>query len=267
MLVTGLVLAFVYEWRVALVVLAVSPLIGVCGWLMAHSMNAMSHAVQDAYGKAGGIATEALTAVRTVSSFGLDRTFAERYEANLDLAVRAQIRGSALLGCSSGGLLASFAAFLAVGVLYGSSLIADEHERSAFGWVTNQSGGNLTFWCSDPNKNTPMHERDTPCPGDLDTFKMTCGWARVAVQYGTHEKSFGFDSEASFRDYCVDESPPEYVDENRRALPPPPLAPAPLPPPPTTAPRVLRAATTTAASSARRACSLPSSRCRLGASP
>ena len=78
MLVTGLILAFMYEWRVALVVLAVSPLIGVCGWLMAFSMNAMSHAVQEAYGKAGGIATEALTAVRTVSAFGLNAAFSER---------------------------------------------------------------------------------------------------------------------------------------------------------------------------------------------
>ena len=211
-------------------VLAVSPIIGVSGWLMAYSMNRMSRAVQDAYGKAGGIATEALTAVRTVSAFGLNSRFSERYEANLADAVKAQIRGSALLGCSSGGLLAGFAAFLAVGMLYGTALIAAEHERSAFNWVTNHTG-NLTYWCSNPNDNLPQYPRVTPCPERLDAFKMTCNLAKVFVQYDTHETLFGFDGQTSFRDYCQEEAPRDYEDENRRAVftrpaPAPPARPA-----------------------------------------
>ena len=88
---------------------------------------------------------------------------------------------------------------LAAVARYGTSLLADEHERSAFNWITN-STGNLTVWCSEPDDNVPLHGLDTPCPERLDAFKMTCNWAKVFVQYDTHETSFGFDSEAQFRE-------------------------------------------------------------------
>ena len=59
---------------------------------------------------------------------------------------------------------------LAAVARYGTSLLADEHERSAFNWITN-STGNLTVWCSEPDDNVPLHGLDAPCPERLDAFK------------------------------------------------------------------------------------------------
>jgi ATP-binding cassette subfamily B (MDR/TAP) protein 1 len=60
-------LCFSFEWRVALIILACSPLIFIAGAVLNWAQQNGQKKIQDAYAQAGGIASEVLSAVRTVA--------------------------------------------------------------------------------------------------------------------------------------------------------------------------------------------------------
>ncbi|EQC29865.1 hypothetical protein SDRG_12409 [Saprolegnia diclina VS20] len=58
---TGVIISLVYGWELALVLLAVSPLVAGSGYWMIKAITAATQAGVDAYAEAGGIAQEALS--------------------------------------------------------------------------------------------------------------------------------------------------------------------------------------------------------------
>ena len=69
-MVGGFIVAFVFGWQLALVMLALCPLIVVAGALTGRVMGALTSKEQTAYGEAGAIAEQAISAIRTVVAFG-----------------------------------------------------------------------------------------------------------------------------------------------------------------------------------------------------
>lgn len=80
--------------------------------------------IQDAYGRAGGVASEALTAIRTVAALGAEQSFQQRYEANLAAAERVGIRSTVCVGFARGLLLSAGSFMIAAGLLYGGTRLA-----------------------------------------------------------------------------------------------------------------------------------------------
>ena len=64
----GLIIAFVYGWKMALVILAVLPVLAVSGYLIFFTTS-LTKGELDAYAVAGGIAEEVLSGIRTVTAF------------------------------------------------------------------------------------------------------------------------------------------------------------------------------------------------------
>jgi ABC-type multidrug transport system fused ATPase/permease subunit len=81
--VTGVAGGFSKDWKITLVVLSVCPAIVLSVWALATVLSTSTKKQNKAYGKAGGIATEALFAMRTISALGLQESFAERYSKAL----------------------------------------------------------------------------------------------------------------------------------------------------------------------------------------
>ncbi|MGB1605984.1 MAG: ABC transporter transmembrane domain-containing protein, partial [Promethearchaeia archaeon] len=70
--------------------------------------------ITKAYGQAGGVATEALFAVRTVVSLGIEDQFEKRYNSSLGGARKATVRNMTAFGVSVGMALSAYLIMMAV---------------------------------------------------------------------------------------------------------------------------------------------------------
>ena len=81
--VTGIVGGLTKDVPIALVTLSMAPLVAIAIVVLAGVMAVTTKNQNKAYAKAGGIATEALFAIKTVASLGLEPVFTKRYSSNL----------------------------------------------------------------------------------------------------------------------------------------------------------------------------------------
>jgi ABC-type multidrug transport system fused ATPase/permease subunit len=70
MFVAGMIVAFVYGWRLALVILSVLPLLAAVGYVFSKFFAASASAGQAHYAGAGGVAYEVISLIRTIVAFG-----------------------------------------------------------------------------------------------------------------------------------------------------------------------------------------------------
>lgn len=119
------VIGFVYGWKLTLVVLAVSPLLIVASGFLAKVVSSMTDRELDAYAKAGSVAEEVLSSIRTVVAFSGENKEYERYSKNLSDAKKTGIQKSWGIGAAMGFLWLSMFLSYALGFWYGSGLIRE----------------------------------------------------------------------------------------------------------------------------------------------
>uniref|UniRef100_A0A8C8JWF1 Bile salt export pump n=1 Tax=Oncorhynchus tshawytscha TaxID=74940 RepID=A0A8C8JWF1_ONCTS len=124
--VCGFAMGFVKGWKLTLVIIAASPLIGVGAALMA----LLTGQELQAYAKAGAVADEVLTSIRTVAAFGGELKEVERYDKNLISAQRWGIRKGLIMGFFTGYMWFIIFLCYALAFWYGSSLVVDTQEYS-----------------------------------------------------------------------------------------------------------------------------------------
>ncbi|KAM9805144.1 bile salt export pump [Neosynchiropus ocellatus] len=126
----GFMVGFIGGWKLTLVVIAVSPLIGVAAALMAMAVSRLTGRELTAYAKAGAVADEVLSAIRTVAAFGGESKEADRYDKNLEEAQNWGVKKGSIIGVFQGYLW--FVIFLcyALAIWYGSKLVIDTKEMS-----------------------------------------------------------------------------------------------------------------------------------------
>uniref|UniRef100_A0A3P8RBY9 Bile salt export pump n=1 Tax=Astatotilapia calliptera TaxID=8154 RepID=A0A3P8RBY9_ASTCA len=125
--VCGFCVGFVKGWKLTLVIIAASPLIGVGAGLMA-LVRLLTGMELQAYAKAGSVADEVLSSIRTVAAFGGEKKEVQRYDRNLVSAQRWGIRKGLIVGFFTGFMW--LVIFLCYGLAfwYGSSLVVDTKE-------------------------------------------------------------------------------------------------------------------------------------------
>ncbi|NP_001118128.1 ATP-binding cassette, sub-family B (MDR/TAP), member 11b [Oncorhynchus mykiss] len=128
--VCGFAMGFVKGWRLTLVIIAASPLIGVGAALMALFVAKLTGQELQAYAKAGAVADEVLTSIRTVAGFGGELKEVERYDKNLISAQRWGIRKGLIMGFFTGYMWFIIFLCYALAFWYGSSLVVDTQEYS-----------------------------------------------------------------------------------------------------------------------------------------
>uniref|UniRef100_A0A8C2YGB1 Bile salt export pump n=1 Tax=Coturnix japonica TaxID=93934 RepID=A0A8C2YGB1_COTJA len=123
--VCGFLLGFISGWKLTLVIIAVSPLIGIGA-----AVYGLVSRELKAYAKAGAVADEVLSSIRTVAAFGGEKKEVERYDKNLVYAQHWGIRKGIIMGLFSGYMW--FVIFLcyALAFWYGSKLVLEEDEYS-----------------------------------------------------------------------------------------------------------------------------------------
>ncbi|XP_077473724.1 bile salt export pump [Stigmatopora argus] len=126
----GFMVGFIGGWKLTLVVIAVSPLIGVAAGLMAMAVARLTGRELKAYAKAGAVADEVLSSIRTVAAFGGENKEVKRYDQNLVDAQNWGVKKGAIIGIFQGYLWCIIFLTYALAFWYGSKLVIDEKELS-----------------------------------------------------------------------------------------------------------------------------------------
>nr|XP_042128652.1 multidrug resistance protein 2 isoform X2 [Peromyscus maniculatus bairdii] len=119
----GFIVAFISGWKLTLVILAVTPLIGLSSTMWAKVLTSFTNKELQAYAKAGAVAEEVLVAIRTVIAFGGQKKELERYDKNLEEAKNVGIKKAITANISIGIAYLLVYASYALAFWYGTSLV------------------------------------------------------------------------------------------------------------------------------------------------
>ena len=131
--IVGIGVAFYYSWDMTLVLMALSPLVAFGTWFMTKATGEAAGLRATAYAKAGGVASETLSELRTVAALGAEEKQSQKYVSRLEEAKKAGVRSAARIGFANGIMFSSGNFMAAVGFIYGSFKIAKELERTTEG--------------------------------------------------------------------------------------------------------------------------------------
>ncbi|XP_023237034.1 multidrug resistance protein 1-like isoform X2 [Centruroides sculpturatus] len=123
--------ALAIGWKLTLVIMSVMPILIVSAAVISKIQAKSSMSELSAYGKAGAVAEEVLSSIRTVVSFGGERKEIDRYEKNLIYAKKNGIKRG--LATSVGSCLVWFTIYssYALAFWYGTELIIKSHESNS----------------------------------------------------------------------------------------------------------------------------------------
>ncbi|XP_005388031.1 PREDICTED: multidrug resistance protein 1 [Chinchilla lanigera] len=119
----GFIIGFTRGWKLTLVILAVSPVLGLSAAIWAKILSSFTDKELLAYAKAGAVAEEVLAAIRTVIAFGGQNKELERYNKNLEEAKRIGIKKAITANISIGAAFLLIYASYALAFWYGTSLV------------------------------------------------------------------------------------------------------------------------------------------------
>ncbi|XP_043444692.1 ATP-dependent translocase ABCB1 isoform X3 [Prionailurus viverrinus] len=125
----GFIVGFTRGWKLTLVILAISPVLGLSAAIWAKILSSFTDKELLAYAKAGAVAEEVLAAIRTVIAFGGQKKELERYNKNLEEAKRIGIKKAITANISIGIAFLLIYASYALAFWYGTSLVLS-HEYS-----------------------------------------------------------------------------------------------------------------------------------------
>ncbi|XP_032847569.2 ATP-binding cassette sub-family B member 5 [Tyto alba] len=122
----GIIIGFIYGWKLTLVILSVSPLLAASAAVWSTLLSSLTAKELSAYAEAGAVAEEILTAIRTVVAFNGQQKALAKYDANLEIArsvgVKKSITTNTSLGVSQFLIFGSYA----LAFWYGTKLTAEE---------------------------------------------------------------------------------------------------------------------------------------------
>ncbi|XP_044861610.1 ATP-dependent translocase ABCB1-like [Mauremys mutica] len=132
---TGIVIGFVYGWKLTLVIFSVSPLLVAAAAVGSFFLSSFTTKELTAYARAGAVAEEILTSIRTVVAFNGEMKALAKYDVNLENARKVGVKKSITTYTSLGFTeFISFGAF-ALAFWYGIKLTVEEKENYDIGHV------------------------------------------------------------------------------------------------------------------------------------
>ncbi|DAZ97765.1 TPA: hypothetical protein N0F65_009045 [Lagenidium giganteum] len=174
MAVSGITIGFVKGWQLTLVLLAFVPLITLSAFMSMKVLSAATQGGIESYGKAGAVAQEALSNVRTVHMFNSIKHFVDKYEKALEISTAANIRKGFAVGWGTGIMFFMVLCTYAGGMYFGAykvsvdQLVPDNEKCTGHGCY---DGGRVltVFFCvrtEDRTKSGSFHsERSNSLKG------------------------------------------------------------------------------------------------------
>ncbi|XP_065929444.1 ATP-dependent translocase ABCB1 isoform X3 [Magallana gigas] len=126
--IVGVIIGFVYGWKLTLVILAFGPLIMIAALIQDKMISTASSKGLDAYAKAGAVADEVLGAIRTVVAFGGQDKECERYSKHLNDAKGSGIKKGITVGFSMGIIYFIVFSVYGFGFWYGAKMVREDDD-------------------------------------------------------------------------------------------------------------------------------------------
>jgi len=123
------VIAFVNNWLLSLVLCSVVPAIAIMGGIFGKIITSFSKNEMDTYSKAGALAEEVLSSIRTVVAFGGQDKEAEKYSGHIAFARKQGIKRGVMVNLTMGLMFGLMYCVYGLGFWYGVKLITDEEKE------------------------------------------------------------------------------------------------------------------------------------------
>lgn len=123
--IVGIAIGFAYGWKLTLVVLAVTPLLVVSGMIFGNASAEATSGGLGAYAEAGGIASEVLGLIRTVTAFGGQEEETRRYDESLNKAYLSSIKAALSSGLGLGTAMLLILCTYGLAFWFGGRLVRD----------------------------------------------------------------------------------------------------------------------------------------------
>ncbi|TVU35429.1 hypothetical protein EJB05_17317, partial [Eragrostis curvula] len=101
-LTTGFVIAFAADWRLALIITCVIPLVGAQGYAQVKFLKGFSEEAKEMYEDASQVATDAVSSIRTVASFCAEKRVVTSYNEKCEALRKQGIRSGIVGGLGYG---------------------------------------------------------------------------------------------------------------------------------------------------------------------
>ncbi|XP_061811654.1 ATP-dependent translocase ABCB1-like isoform X1 [Nerophis lumbriciformis] len=121
--ITSVIIGLVKGWKLTLVLLSISPLLGLTAALFSTVLVSFTSKEQAAYAKAGSVAEEVLSSIRTVFAFSGQQKEIARYHKNLEDAKTVGIKKAISSNIAMGFTFLMIYLSYALAFWYGSTLI------------------------------------------------------------------------------------------------------------------------------------------------
>ncbi|GLE06054.1 hypothetical protein PINS_up015265 [Pythium insidiosum] len=126
MAVSGITIGLIKGWELTLVLLAFTPLLAFSAFASMRQLAVATQTGIESYGKAGAVAQESLSNIRTVHMFNAVETFVRKYEAALEFSTQAGIRKGFAVGSGIGVMFFVLYCTYSAGLYFGSVQIAND---------------------------------------------------------------------------------------------------------------------------------------------
>mmetsp|Transcript_29276 Transcript_29276/g.38483 ORF Transcript_29276/g.38483 Transcript_29276/m.38483 type:complete len:1281 (+) Transcript_29276:241-4083(+) len=123
------VVGFLYSWQVALVVMALFPLVVLSVLYLQHVTKQKDISDDENYASAGAVATEAISSIKTIFSLNAQKQELARYSNFLKTAEKAGVYASLLIGLGAGVMNSTQYLVQGVGFWFGAELRAKQIEN------------------------------------------------------------------------------------------------------------------------------------------
>ncbi|XP_058757109.1 ABC transporter B family member 11-like [Vicia villosa] len=123
--IAGLVIAFVASWQLALIILAMVPLLGLNGFLQVKFLKGFSTDAKKLYEEASQVANDAVGSIRTVASFCSEEKVMELYKQKCEGPIKTGIRRGIVSGFGFGVSFFVLYAVYATSFYAGARLVED----------------------------------------------------------------------------------------------------------------------------------------------
>jgi ABC-type bacteriocin/lantibiotic exporter with double-glycine peptidase domain len=127
-----IVIGLVYAWKLALLMLAVLPIISGCGALMFIKTTKSKQLELKAYENAGQIVQSVFSSIKTITAFSLQKRFSEMYKNNLKETQIIMSKKGLLFGFFNGAIESMLIVILGVCILFATYLGQTDCETTSF---------------------------------------------------------------------------------------------------------------------------------------
>ncbi|XP_074315974.1 ABC transporter B family member 11-like [Silene latifolia] len=128
--IAGLLIAFIANWILAFIILALIPLIGLNGYLQIKFMKGFSADAKKKYEEASQVANDAVGSIRTIASFCAEEKVMQLYEGKCQAPIAAGIKQGLISGVGFGLSFALLFFVYAISFYAGAQLVG--HGKTTF---------------------------------------------------------------------------------------------------------------------------------------